>query len=118
MSQDTMKSMTEGKPFSLIMGFAFPVFLGLLFQQLYNMVDTMIVGKFLGEDALGAVGATGSLNFLIIGFCTGVCNGFAIPVAHQFGAKKDSNLRRVVANSVWLCALFSIIMTFLTVVFC
>lgn len=118
MSQDTMKSMTEGKPFSLIMGFAFPVFLGLLFQQLYNMVDTMIVGKFLGEDALGAVGATGSLNFLIIGFCTGVCNGFAIPVAHQFGAKKDSNLRRVVANSVWLCAIFSIIMTILTVVFC
>ena len=91
MAKDSTKSMTEGKPFSLIMGFALPVFFGLLFQQFYSMVDTMIVGKFLGEDALGAVGATGSLNFLIIGFCTGVCNGFAIPVAHQFGAKKDSN---------------------------
>ena len=118
MSKDTTKIMTEGSPFRLIMNFALPVFFGLLFQQLYSMIDTMIVGKFLGEDALGAVGATGSLNFLIIGFCTGVCNGFAIPVAHQFGAKKDSNLRRVVANSVWLCTFFAIIMTVLTVIFC
>lgn len=110
--------MTEGSPFRLIMNFALPVFFGLLFQQLYSMIDTMIVGKFLGEDALGAVGATGSLNFLIIGFCAGVCNGFAIPVAQQFGAKKDSNLRRVVANSVWLCLLFATIMTILTVIFC
>ena len=115
MAKDSTKSMTEGKPFSLIMGFALPVFFGLLFQQFYSMVDTMIVGKFLGEDALGAVGATGSLNFLIIGFCTGVCNGFAIPVAHQFGAKKDSNLRRVVANSVWLCLIFAAVMTVITV---
>lgn len=118
MAKDSTKSMTEGKPFSLIMGFALPVFFGLLFQQFYSMVDTMIVGKFLGEDALGAVGATGSLNFLIIGFCTGVCNGFAIPVAHQFGAKKDSNLRRVVANSVWLCLIFAAVMTVITVIFC
>lgn len=110
--------MTEGKPLQLILGFAVPVFFGLLFQQLYSMIDTMIVGKFLGEDALGAVGATGSLNFLIIGFCCGICNGFAIPVAHQFGAKKDSNLRRVVANSVWLCVIFSVILTVLTVIFC
>ena len=77
MSKDTTKSMTEGRPFGLILSFAFPVFLGMLFQQLYSMIDTMIVGKFLGEDALGAVGATGSLNFLIIGFCMGVCNGFS-----------------------------------------
>lgn len=118
MSNDTTKSMTEGKPFPLIMGFALPVFFGLIFQQLYNMVDTMIVGKFLGEDALGSVGATGSLNFLIIGFCAGICNGFAIPVAHQFGAKKYSNLRRVVANSVWLCLFFATIMTIITVIFC
>lgn len=118
MSKDTTKSMTEGSPFRLIMNFALPVFFGLLFQQLYSMIDTMIVGKFLGEDALGAVGATGSLNFLIIGFCTGICNGFSIPVAHQFGARKDSNLRRVVANSVWLCLIFSVVMTIFTVLFC
>lgn len=118
MSKDTTKSMTEGSPFRLIMNFALPVFFGLLFQQLYSMIDTMIVGKFLGEDALGAVGATGSLNFLIIGFCTGICNGFSIPVAHQFGAGKDSNLRRVVANSVWLCLIFSVVMTIFTVLFC
>lgn len=118
MSTDNMKNMTEGKPLRLILNFAIPVFFGLLFQQFYSMVDTMIVGKYLGEDALGAVGATGSLNFLIIGFCSGVCNGFAIPVAHQFGAKKDSNLRRVVANSVWLSLIFATLMTFLTVIFC
>ncbi len=118
MSKTTLKNMTEGKPLHLILSFAIPVFFGLLFQQLYSMIDTMIVGKFLGEDALGAVGATGSLNFLIIGFCCGICNGFAIPVAHQFGAGKDSNLRRVVANSVWLCCIFSVILTILTVVFC
>jgi len=118
MSKDTTKSMTEGRPFSLILSFAFPVFLGMLFQQLYSMIDTMIVGKFLGEDALGAVGATGSLNFLIIGFCMGVCNGFSIPVAHQFGAKKESNLRKVVANSIWLCIIFSAVMTIITVLFC
>lgn len=118
MSKDTTKSMTEGSPFKLIMNFALPVFFGLLFQQLYSMIDTMIVGKFLGEDALGAVGATGSLNFLIIGFCAGVCNGFSIPVAHQFGAKKDSNLRRVVANSIWLCLVFAAVMTVITVLFC
>lgn len=112
------KDLTEGRPLKLILGFAVPVMFGLLFQQFYNMVDTMIVGKILGEDALAAVGATGSINFLVIGFCCGICNGFAIPVAQEFGAKKDSNLRRTVANSGWLCVLFAVIMTIVTVFFC
>ena len=73
MAKDSTKSMTEGKPFSLIMGFALPVFFGLLFQQFYSMVDTMIVGKFLGMKPLAGVGATGSLNFMVIGFFIGVC---------------------------------------------
>ena len=110
--------MTAGNPFRLIISFALPVLFGLLFQQLYNMIDTMIVGKFLGPDALGAVGATGSLNFLIIGFCAGICNGFSIPVAHQFGAGKESNLRKAVANSLWLCIFFAAIITLFTVIFC
>lgn len=112
------KDLTEGRPLKLILGFAVPVMFGLLFQQFYNMVDTMIVGKILGEDALAAVGATGSINFLVIGFCCGICNGFAIPVAQEFGAKKDSNLRRTVANSGWLCVIFAVIMTIVTVFFC
>ncbi len=112
------KDLTQGKPTKLVLGFAIPVMFGLLFQQLYNMVDAMVVSKILGEDALAAVGATGSINFLVIGFCCGLCNGFAIPVAQEFGARKDSNLRRTVANSGWLSIGFSIVLAILTVVFC
>lgn len=102
----------------LILGFSVPLLFGYLFQQLYNLVDTMIVGQFLGVDALAAVGATGSINFLIIGFCNGVCNGFALPVAHRFGAKDYKTLRKLYANSIWLSAIFAVVMTILTVVFC
>ena len=73
------KDLTTGSPMRLILGFALPTLLGMLFQQLYNMMDTMIVGKLLGATALAAVGSTGSINFFVIGFCMGVCNGFAIP---------------------------------------
>lgn len=79
---------------------------GMLFQQFYSLVDTIIVGKFLGVDALAAVGSTGAINFLIIGFCMGVCSGFAIPVAQRFGAGDYESLRKYVANSVWLCLIF------------
>ena len=78
-TQKQTKNLTEGSPARLILEFAVPMFLGLLFQQFYSMVDTMIVGKFLGMKPLAGVGATGSLNFMVIGFCIGVCNGFAIP---------------------------------------
>lgn len=78
----------------------------------------MIVGKLLGVQALAAVGATGSLNFLIIGFCLGVCSGFSIPVAQKFGAGDHVGLRKYVANGVWLSILFSAVMTVLTVIFC
>lgn len=112
------KDLTQGTPMKLVLGFAIPVMFGLLFQQLYNMVDTMIVGKILGEDALAAVGATGSLNFFVIGFCCGLCNGFAIPIAQEFGAKKESSLRRAVVNCGWLCVGFSVVMAVFTVIFC
>ena len=112
------KDLTEGSPFSLILGFSVPVLLGYLFQQFYNVTDTIIVGKFLGVQALAAVGSTGAVNFLIIGFVMGVCSGFAIPVAQRFGAKDYSKMRQYVANTGYLCILFSVIMTVLTVVFC
>ena len=92
------KDMTEGRPLRLIISFAFPMFLGMLFQQFYSMVDTIIVGKFLGVGSLAGVGSTGSLNFMVIGFCSGVCNGFAVPVAQMFGAKREEELRRCVAG--------------------
>lgn len=112
------KDMTKGSPMKLILGFAVPLLFGLLFQQFYSMVDTIIVGHYLGVDALAAVGATGSVNFLIIGFCMGVCNGFAIPIAQEFGAGHESSLHKYVANSVWLSVLFSVIMTIAVVLLC
>lgn len=112
------KDLTEGKPLKLILRFAVPLLFGLLFQQFYSVIDTMIVGKFLGSKALAAVGSTGSVNFLVIGFCMGVCNGFAIPVAQQFGARKETELRKFVANSAWLCIVFAAVMTFLTTLLC
>ena len=81
-------------------------------------MDTVIVGKVLGVNSLAAVGSTGSINFLIIGFCMGICNGFAIPVAQSFGAKNDKTLRKYVANSTWLALLFAVIMTIATIILC
>ena len=112
------KDMTQGNPMRLILGFAVPLLLGLLFQQFYSMVDTVIVGHYLGVDALAAVGATGSVNFLIIGFCMGVCNGFAIPIAQEFGAKHERILRKYVANCVWLSVIFSVVTTVAVVLLC
>ena len=110
--------MTSGSPAKLIFGFAIPMFLGLLFQQFYSMVDTLIVGKFLGVNPLAGVGSTTSLNFMVLGFCMGVCNGFAIPVAQMFGAKEEHRLRRYVTNGAWLCIVFSIVMTLVVVAVC
>lgn len=101
------KDMTKGSPMKLILGFAVPLLFGLIFQQFYSMVDAVIVGHYLGVNALASVGATGSVNFLIIGFCMGVCSGFGIPIAQEFGAKHEEALRRYVANSVWLSIIFS-----------
>ncbi|MCH5263471.1 MAG: MATE family efflux transporter [Lachnospiraceae bacterium] len=112
------KDMTKGSPMRLILGFAVPLLFGLIFQQFYSMVDTIIVGKYLGVDALAAVGATGSVNFLIIGFCMGVCSGFAIPVAQEFGARHEENMRRYVANCVWLSVIFALVMTVLVAILC
>lgn len=112
------KDMTEGSPMKLILGFSIPLLFGYLFQQFYNLVDTMIVGQFLGVDALAAVGSTGSINFLIIGFCNGVCSGFALPVAHRFGAKDYKSLRKLWANSIWISGIFAVVMTLATVILC
>lgn len=112
------KDMTNGSPMKLILGFSVPLLFGFLFQQFYNLMDTLIVGRFLGVDALAAVGSTGALNFLIIGFCMGVCNGFAIPLAHKFGAGDESGLRAFMMNAIYLAIVFAAVMTVITVVFC
>jgi MATE efflux family protein len=113
-----VKDMTNGSPSKHILGFAVPMLFGMLFQQFYNLVDTIIVGKTLGVEALAGVGATGSINFMIIGFCMGVCNGFVIPVAQCFGAKKPSDLRKYVFNGYICCVVFAIVLTLASVIFC
>ncbi len=112
------KDLTSGSPMRLILGFTLPTLFGLLFQQFYNLVDAMIVGKLLGAQALGSVGATGSINFFVIGFCLGVCSGFAIPVAQRMGAKDYPQMRRYVANAAYLSALIALVLTVTTGIFC
>lgn len=109
--------MTQGSPLKLILGFAVPMAVGNIFQQLYSMVDTIIVGKFVGVEALAAVGSTGSLNFLILGFVLGICGGFTIPISQCFGAEDMKGMRRCVANSVYLAAIVTGVLTIVTLLF-
>ena len=111
MRRSAVRDMTEGNPLRLILGFAIPMLLGTLFQQLYSMADTIIVGRFLGVDALAAVGSTGAVNFLVNGFVIGVCSGFAIPVSQQFGAGDHVNMRRYAANIIWLGIVIAAVLT-------
>ena len=119
MSKKTVtQDLAVGSPMKLILGFAVPLVFGLLFQQFYNMADTMIVGQTLGQDALAAVGATGSVNFLIMGFCIGLSTGLVIPVAQQFGAGDEQALRQYAANAIWLSAAFSVLVTAAVALLC
>lgn len=109
------KDLTSGSPLKVILLFSLPLVLGNLFQQFYALADTIIVGRFCGVSALASVGATGSVNYLILGFVIGVCNGFAIPIAQMFGARDYKDLRRHVANAAWLCMAASVVLTISTV---
>lgn len=109
------KDLTGGSPLKVILFFTLPLVLGNLFQQFYALADTIIVGRFCGVSALASVGSTGSINYLILGFVIGICNGFAIPIAQLFGARDYSDLRRHVANAAWLCIAFSVVLTITTV---
>ncbi|MDC7292458.1 MATE family efflux transporter [Butyrivibrio sp. DSM 10294] len=115
---NTIKDLTVGDPMKLIFGFAMSLFWGMLFQQLYNIIDTAIVSWFLGKEAYTGMGTTGAVNFLIMGFCMGVCNGFAIPVAQRFGAKDYKSMRKFVSHAIILCSIFAVVMTFLVSIFC
>lgn len=110
--------LTEGKPIRLILSFCIPTMLGFLFQQLYNIADTAIVGRTLGAEMLGAVGCTWSLNFLVLGFCMGTCSGFAIPLAQCFGARDRHSLRKNLYNSIWICLFMAGILTVITAIAC
>lgn len=112
------KDLTSGSPARLVAGFMLPLWGGLLFQQFYNMVDTMIVGKYLGVNALAGVGSTGAICFMVIGFCIGICSGFVIPIAQKFGECNYPELRRFMVNGAYLAAIFALLMTLLTTLLC
>ena len=106
--------LTRGSPLRQIFLFALPLVVGTLLQQLYSFVDTAMVGRILGEAALAAVGTTHSLNFLTLGFAQGTCLGFGIPMAKAVGAKDTAEQKRLLWNGIWLCLMFSFVMTALT----
>ena len=118
MKEQKVKDLTVGNPLKLIIEFSIPIFFGMLFQQFYSVMDTVIVGQTLGVEALAAVGATGSLTFLIIGFCNGIASGFAIPVAQRFGAKDEKGLKLAIANSVYLGVVLSVVITVIVTFLC
>lgn len=109
------KDMTQGSPLKLILAFAVPLMLGSLFQQFYNLADTIVVGRFVGVEALAAVGSVGGLNYLVLGFVNGIACGFSIPLAWSFGAKDYAEMRRYAANTTWLSLGFAAVITVVTV---
>ena len=112
--KSVQNDMTVGSPMKMILSFTFPIFLGNVFQQFYNMVDAVIVGKFVGTKALAAVGSTGTIMFLIYGFVVGMTAGFTVLTAQKFGAGDMQGMRRTVAGAGILSFLIGL---FLTVTF-
>ena len=109
-----VRDMTHGSPVKLLLGFWFPLLLGNLFQQVYNLADSVIVGRFVGVRAFAGVSATGSLNFLIIGLLLGLCSGCAIPVAQAFGENDPHRMRQYFANALYLCGGIAAVMSVVT----
>lgn len=112
------KDLTVGRPIQLILQFSIPLVFGNLFQQMYNMIDTVIVGKYLGLSALTSVGSTSSIIFLIVGFCMGTCSGLAVPVAQQFGAKNYEKMRSFIMNAAYLSVFLAVLLTVITCILC
>ena len=110
--------MTSGRPLPLILNFSVPLLLGNMLQQSYSIVDAAIVGQCLGINALASVGASGSVIFLILGFCNGCCGGFAIPVAQKFGARDYRSMRRLVAMSFKVSGIMAVLVAAVTCVLC
>lgn len=112
------KEMTSGASFPLILNFTLPLLLGNLLQQTYSLMDAAIVGKYLGINALASVGASTSVVFLILGFCTGCCSGFSIPVAQKFGARDYVTMRRFISVSLKISGVMSVVLAIITSLLC
>ena len=112
------KSMVSGKPVSLMMQFALPLLLGNLLQQTYNIIDAAIVGQILGDKALAGVGASSSIQFLVLGFCMGCCAGFGVPVAKYFGANDMHKMRKYIFNGAVLTGIIALTVTSVCAICC
>lgn len=108
--------MTTGKPMVKILNFTIPVFIGSVFQQFYNMMDAVIVGKFVGTKALAAVGATGTVMFLILGFLIGLTAGFTVLTSQKYGAGKLDEVRQTVGNAAFLSIIVSVAITIVSMI--
>ena len=106
-----MKDMTQGKPLKLIIGFAIPMLIGNIFQQVYNVADTVIVGRFLGESALAGVGSTGTLTYFLLALVSGMCNGAGLVVAQCFGCGNKERLAKTVTALIWVAGVLTCIMS-------
>lgn len=113
--RDGAGDMTSGTIWKQILFFSLPLLVGNVFQQLYSMVDTIIVGRFLGTTALAAVGATGAITFLILGFAMGMAAGFAVIVAQKFGAGDEEGVKKSVGTAIWLAIILTVILTIVAV---
>lgn len=102
--------MTEGNPYKLLLTFALPLMLGNVFQQMYTVVDTMVVGKGIGVDALAAVGASDWLNWMSLGMLSGLAQGFSIPMAQEFGAGNKEKLKKSIGNAISLSAVCAVVL--------
>ena len=103
--------MTKGNPLKIFIYFTIPLLIGNIFQQLYSMVDTIIVGRFVGVNALAALGACNSLFFLVNGLVLGLTSGFAVLVAQKFGAKDEKGVKKAVASNITLTIVLTVIIT-------
>lgn len=112
-----MKDLTKGSPGKLMIQFAIPILIGNVFQLFYSLVDTRIVGSTLGNDALAAVGATSTVNNLIIGFLIGLTNGFSILISRDFGAQREEDVKRDVGGTLKLGIMISLILTVISSIF-
>lgn len=113
-----MKKMLSGSPMRQILKFSIPILFSRLLQQLYSLVDTMIVGRYLGVDALAAVGSTWALNYIIVDFCTGTCIGLGIPVSQEYGAGNESEMRKFFKNGMYFAIALATVMTISTTLLC
>ncbi len=109
--------MTKGSPYKLMIAFSIPLIFGNIFQQFYSMVDTIVVGRFVGVQALAAVGATSGFNFMVIGFAQGLTMGFSVIISQRYGAKDYANMKKAYAMGIYCALLCSLVISFFFTLF-